>query len=410
MKKKTVIYTGGIWLVMTIVLATSPLSASARPGKTSRATLSNHSDSKSSHGGDESVAPYKLVFPTEREGGLRWKNVEPDRGRASLITSFVEQLNKAGAQGYRVISATSSYPMALVKLGDVQYEYAWFETVEGRGFEGKYAELSKRGFRLVEEFFWGERHYTISVWDQDVVEVIRFFLLEKEKGIETSTQAVLACLPWSGTSGANGCLAEVNGKLAGGFYPSKIFNAIGSIQLEKAAADDRLSPDRPEVQIVSSLSGWRDDRKLREKINALGQQGYRLAVVNNQAAIMYRRRSNVTPVSYVWVNATNKDFGTRLARLQQAGAIYRATYPNKRLEETHLIFEQGAAAGEGRRREYRVLGFNFEELEDAAAKKVNIDLTPPSKEMLRTLNSLAQQGFVARDLFGSDQVLLERAR
>jgi hypothetical protein len=294
-------------------------------------------------------------------------------------------------------------------LGDVQYEYGWFETVESRGFEGKYAELSKRGFRLVEEFFWGERHYTNSGSNEEVVETIRFYLLEREKGVETPAQAVLACVPWSGTSATNVCLAELQGKLAGGFYPSKILDAISSIQLEKPAGDDRLSPERAEMHVVSSLSGWRDARKLREKINVMARQGYRLSLVNNQVAIMYRRRSNVTPVSYVWVNATNKDFETRLARLQEAGAVYHATYPNKRLEETQLIFEQGAA-GEGRRREYKVLKFKFEEVEDPAAKRVNIGLTQSSKEMLSTLNSLAQQGFVARELFGSDQVLLERSR
>jgi hypothetical protein len=64
-----------------------------------------------------------------------------------------------------------------------------------------------------------------------------------------------------------------------------------------------------------------------EKINALARQGYRLSLVNKQVAVMYRRRGPVTPVSYVWVNATNKDFETRLARLQEAGAVYRATYP-----------------------------------------------------------------------------------
>jgi regulator of replication initiation timing len=58
-----------------------------------------------------------------------------------------------------------------------------------------------------------------------------------------------------------------------------------------------------------------------------------------------------------------------------------------------------------------VLKFDFEEVEDSAAKRVNIDLTKPSKETLKALDNLAQEGFAVCDVFLSDKfsVLLERS-
>ena len=105
-----------------------------------------------------------------------------------------------------------------------------------------------------------------------------------------------------------------------------------------------------------------------------------------------------------------KDFEEQLARLQARGTVYRMTYPTGEGIESKLIFEQ-SAVGDGRRREYRVLKFEFQFVANAAEKKVHKDLTPASKETVKLMNTLAREGFVVRDLFISDQVsvLLERS-
>jgi thiazole synthase ThiGH ThiG subunit len=73
-----------------------------------------------------------------------------------------------------------------------------------------------------------------------------------------------------------------------------------------------------------------------------------------------------------------------------------------------LIFEQ-PSVDPGKRREYRVLKVEFQETENFADQKMDIDLTPSSKETIKTLNSLVKEGFVVRDLFVSDDVLADKA-
>jgi hypothetical protein len=67
----------------------------------------------------------------------------------------MEQLDQAGEQGYKLISATyrwqGSYaaPIAILERDEAQREYAWFETTSKYpstfdGFEENYAALSQR--------------------------------------------------------------------------------------------------------------------------------------------------------------------------------------------------------------------------------------------------------------------------
>ena len=81
------------------------------------------------------------------------------------------------------------------------------------------------------------------------------------------------------------------------------------------------------------------------------------------------------------------------------------------------MFEQTPVA-DGQRHEYKVLNLEFQLVEDMAGgqREVRIELTASSKETMKLLNSLAQEGFVVRDLFVSEivsnkvNVLLERTR
>jgi hypothetical protein len=172
---------------------------------------------------------------------------------------------------------------------------------------------------------------------------------------------------------------------------------------------------------------------VQKKVNELARQGYRLALIHNQIAVMRRSRDTTAPVSYIWLDGMKKKtFEQDLARLQDSGAIYRMTYPDSDGAENTLIFEQPAVEARKRReyrvlsdrgrpqrpdhdvearkrREYRVLKVEFQETENFAEQKVDIDLTPSSKETIKTLNSLVKEGFVVRDLFVSDDLAARRA-
>jgi hypothetical protein len=110
---------------------------------------------------------------------------------------------------------------------------------------------------------------------------------------------------------------------------------------------------------------------------------------------MYRNRDTTAPVSYIWLDA--ESFEQDLTRLQGSGAIYRMTYG----DEDILIFEQ-PATDVSKRCEYKILKIQFQETENFADQKVEIDLTPSAKETIKTLNSLVKEGFAVRDLFNAD--------
>ena len=175
---------------------------------------------------------------------------------------------------------------------------------------------------------------------------------------------------------------------------------------------EERSANIPEVQVVMSLGLT----TVREKVNALGKQGYRLATMNKGAAVMYRYSETMKPFAYKWLKAGDKRFDEQLAKLQSDGAVYRMSYPEPPNIKNRLLFEQGPVA-DGQRREYKVLQLEFEVVQDWKLKspnpEVHIALAKSSKE---ALNTLATEGFVVRDLFVSDvvtnkvSVILERTR
>jgi hypothetical protein len=199
---------------------------------------------------------------------------------------------------------------------------------------------------------------------------------------------------------------QINARLVDGLYPITVFSKweILLAQMEGNA----LSTGNPDVRVVTNTF----PHDVKGKITSLAKEGYRLLVVNSGIAVMYRRADSGTPVSYEWVDADKSDFDKRLLELQGRGAAYRMIYLNRdRTTKEKLIFELGAADTQVRR-EYKVLRFEFEDVKDAAGKRVQIDLTPSSKETLKLMNNLAKEGFEVRELFKSKNVsvLLERSR
>jgi hypothetical protein len=354
---------------------------------------------------DRDTDTYKLVFPTG-----------PD------TDEFVERLNQAGEQGYNLLSvmyrshrlSTMNYyraPVAILKFDSVQHEYAWFETrsrsvLAIAGFEPEYAELSTKGFRLVD--FLVETLCGDTDWEGNCLGYTRHvFLFERAKGVEQPLKFMVArSIPdWKIRMGPE-LTEQIKTKLADGLYPMNVFSKF-EILLTQMKNDD-LAAGNPDVRVVTNTF----PRDVKGKIKDLARQGYRLLLVSSGIAVMYRRADSATPVSYEWVDADKGDFEKRLLELQTRGAVYRMIYPNRdRTTKEKLIFELGAA-DKSVRREYKVLRFEFLDGKDAAGKPVQVDLTPSSKETVRQMNNLAKEGFVVRELFKSKKVsvLLERLR
>jgi hypothetical protein len=382
---------------------------------------------------DPDADKYKLVFPisyrkkiykdppkNRKEKKEREKEVERNiEGiSSSYRNSFIEQLNKAGERGYRLIAL--GYPLiGIVRLGNVQYEYAWFETASNfffgkGGFMEKCEEMARQGFSVVDHDFTGSfcdsgptyntDHGPVETFNPPLCEYLDFFLLEREKGIETPRQYRLARhVPrWREWGSEAALTTQINDYLASGFNPTLAISKY-EVLLRPITVKDEFLPGGTEVKVVTGYF------KLNKKVNELARQGYRLALTHLEIAVMYRHRDATAPVSYIWLDSRKKKtFEQELARLQDSGAIYRMTYPDRDGNEYTLIFEQ-PASDVSKRGEYKVLKVEFQETENFADQKVDIDLAPSSKETIKTLNSLVKEGFAVRDLFISDPLAAKKA-
>lgn len=383
--------------------------------------LSTQPDTKSNFVVDGKGDKYKLVFETSYEGKLGGylprEKVEMMQARRSGLKNFSEQLNEAGKQGYKVVSALPTYLVAVMALDETQYEYELFETISSVHFakselQNKLEKMSETGFQLVEHsqlFPSCEWIDPENLYMGENCEYTDRFLVEKESEIKKPIEQILVnTFPGWGAKPSAELEKQIDEKLAEGFYPTKIFSKF-EILLEKAKDKEELLSDKPDVKIVRSSWGRGN---LDKKVNELAKQGYRLAMTNNGIAVMYRNKETAqTPVSYIWVKADKKNFEKNLAKLREKGAIYRTAYPNEKGTENTLIFEQ-KLKDDGKRSEFKVLKFEFDSKENMEEKKVYIDLTPSSKEAVKTLNKLTREGFEVRDLFYADEVsvILERER
>ena len=187
--------------------------------------------------------------------------------------------------------------------------------------------------------------------------------------------------------------------LATGFVPTHIFSKF-QILMQKTADQSELSPDKSEVLVLTAPKWRGGDKGFQLKINELAQQGYRLALIESEIALLYRRKKDATPTSYIWIDAKKKNFDQQLAGLQASGASFQMTYPNNSGEMTNLIFQQDGV-GDGKQREYKVLKLELNSIENVVERKVVSDLSPASKEEVKRLNRLAQEGFEVRSIFSS---------
>jgi hypothetical protein len=348
---------------------------------------------------------YRLVFTTRYQGSFSYRSGdELVMARRSAFDNFVEHLNRAGAQGYRILTSLKGDP-AVVVLDKYQFEYAWTETAARDayfkpGFAGTYSQLSKKGFRLAaHSLLYGYCEPLIP----DRCDYRDFFLFERHKGDETprefkSVDTERSTTRRKGQDTEDVLTEAVRAKLAEKFYPA-YFLSKSEIVLESEPPEPAFAEAGTEVRIVRSSSFWERD-ELPKKVNELARQGFRLALVDNQIAVMYRRPGAAAQLTYVWLKSSKKELEKEIESLQAAGAVFRATYPDSNGSRRALIFEQGA--GEAARREYRVLRFELQTRGNSAEQVMETQLAPSSAEAQKELNRLAAEGFVVLALFDTD--------
>lgn len=360
---------------------------------------------------DPNADKYKLVFPAEYRGtaGKITDFEKPAMTLTSSRESFVEELNKAGAQGYRFVAATNNFNAGLMKLGETQFEYRRFENESDNDYGAEVAgpdheKMVEQGFRFVERFtLSGFCSTETNDWLLEC-EYRHVWLYEKEKGKKPPRYETVFHLERYNPNPDSNFAKKISAKTADGFLPVAALSPFLML-LEEAEDRDALENNPPEIETAMSLL-W--NRIFVKKVNALAQKGYRINIISNGIAVMSRRRGDGAPVKYVWVSAKKKNFEKNLAKLAAQGAIYKATYPNDDGRKKTLIFEvpQNSA---GKKREYNLLRFEFE-VKETSPGILSRSLTPESEKSLQKLNELAKQGFVARDIFNPDNVtvLLER--
>jgi hypothetical protein len=352
---------------------------------------------------DPNAEKYRLVFTTRYQGSFSYRSEdEALLGRRAALDNFAEHLNRAGAQGYRVITSLKADP-AIVALDQYQFEYAWTETHSREaylmpGFAGTYALLAKKGFRLsAHSLLYGY----CEPLDADRCYYGDFFLFERRKGDEAPREHAYARSERGSTRNDDALTAEVRAKLAEKFYPAHLLSKI-EILLEREPAEPALAEAGTEVRVVRSNSfSGRDE--LPKKVNELARQGFRIALADYEIALMYRRPGAAAQFSYVWVKSSKKEFEQEVAKLQEDGAVFRMTYPDSNGTRRALIFEQGPS-GTAARREYRVLRFELQTRGNSAEQVLEAALAPASAETQKELNRLAAEGFAVLALVDMDKL------
>ena len=366
---------------------------------------------------DPNAEKYRLVFATRYRGDFfairNYEEMVPVLRAA--FDDFVGGLNRAGAQGYRVVTSLKGDP-AVVALDEVQYEYAWTHTRSPDanrkpGFAGTYARLAKLGFRLAaHSMLYASCNYYGGGLGEPYMQDCEygdFFLFERRKGFESPRERAWVDTESGerrkGQSAEDVLTAAVRAKLNSGLYPAHLLSK-SEVLLEPEPPDPALADAGTELRVVRSANLW-DSDELPKRVGELARQGFRLALVNHKIALMYRRPGAAPPLSYVWLKSSKKEFERELARLQEAGAVFRSTYPDETGARRTLVFEQGPP---GARREYRLLRFELQTRHNAAEQVMETALSHASAGTQRELNRLAAEGFVLLALFDADKYRIAR--
>ncbi len=362
---------------------------------------------------------YKLVFSPH----ILWVRASAGEAayRQSVVANLdetVEQMNRAGAQGYRLVAAVRQKMVSLMRLDEGQYEYRHFVILNNFtrwrvDFNAQHEKLTRQGFRFV-SFYSQDR--TCEIFNPQVTaaeecEFTNVFFYEREKGVRQPNKQLLVTTNDSADKPMDAELTElVNEKLSANIYPVGILSR-SEMLLEQVADKDELVSDKPEVQVIEGTGAG--DAVLK-RINALAQHGFRVWLAKNNLVVMYRRAAAAAPLRYEWLEAKKKNFGKELVKLALQGAQHRAFYTSdKDAWKGWLLFEVPQVA-DSKRREYKVLQFDFDYTIKDAEGKTYVEFSAKDKETLGAMNKLVKEGYEARELFHSDcgecitSVLLER--
>ena len=395
-------------IILALLLLAISFSVAAQSGRAPTPSPTATPSVKPKFTVDRNADQYLLVVPTNfdgvfRKGKLFYNWEEYRLALPSILNSFINEVNAAGNRGYHLVASRGGY-YGLLKLDSVQYEYGWFLSL-WKDFEWAYAPQAKRGLHLVNHSLVDENCYSEGPGHATFCRPTYLSLLERVKGEEQPVEHFLLV---SDEKPQVELPPKITQNVSEGLFPSCVIGGL-FLFFEKSERNSAIWIDKPEVKVLANVT-----RTLERQINALAREGYRLALIDQTTAILYRPRQPAPTVSYIAVDARKKDFPERLAQLQTEGARYVMGYRghSESGDKIKLIFEQPAVA-EGQRYEYQVLKFDTKEEPDPMTpNKVVSKLTPESVEAMKQLNRLATEGFVVRDLFLSDMtsVLLERKR
>ena len=359
---------------------------------------------------------YKVAFvrsyPDEAIFADPPKDKEEERARRKIVNmryherkqdakeaGYLVQLNLAGAQSYRFVA--ESYGIAILKQAAHPYEYTQFTTpkfkeyiTDGGLFEKGYMPFAQQGFSLLKPFTqWTSCSQTdngTSYPDESCSHKFGF-LLERPTGVTTPRQYRLIK--------ARDELLRAT--LDAGFFPTHAFSS-DDIFCQQSILPDTDWINVAELKIVtlktnlfSMLKLW-DFTSVEQKVIENAQQGYRLYLAHSNLTLMRHLPQETTPTHYLWIPEIGLT-SDRIARLKQVNAKYRIRHQTSDFRESAFIFEPQEPYQT--LYSYKLIKLELQKTELAAQKRVELDLTPASKEALVTINQLAQEGYVVRDVF-----------
>lgn len=364
---------------------------------------------------------YKFIYPRKTKGKHMFYYIGDGIDKAyyqavsDSLQVNIEEMNRAGAEGYRLLLANRNSFFTLMKLDEGQYQYQALEITNNFtrwkiGFSEEHDRLAQRGFRFNTQYpLYQGGVFDPQIASQEENDLTNAFFYEKVTGRKPlPRQTVIAATYNSKQSPDAELTAKLNQQLTAGFYPVAILSQF-EILLEEAADKNELLDGQPEFLI---LTGKRAGDKLLKRVKSLLKQGYRLWMGKDGIALLYRyKTAAASPVSYVWLEPIKqKKYQKELEKLSALGAKFRTVYITGNLEyENMLVFEVPKVA-DGKKREYKALEFAFVRTYNEAENSSGMEFTPESQETLKTFHQLIKEGFKPRELFhsGKVSVLLER--
>ena len=340
---------------------------------------------------------YKIVYNKE----VQWKEYtlnEKDNKKPSLPMSqpdFMKQLNLFTKLNYRLryITQVRWNTIGIVEKSAEPYQYLWFEThspfwFTKDGFEENYRVSARKGFRLVAHLVW----QAVCVSDDEDAPLGRclyddIFVLERKlEDMRPQDFTILYQSPkWRDNTLESNINNELQALLQEGYVPKYIFSK-NELFLERESSATLATPEQIELKYIIG-------NKWKNRVNELAQKGYRLLCVNDKTAVMIRKKSEITSITYTFLDTKNKSFRTQLVGQERSKGVYRMKADNYT-----LVFEQ-SLTNKQNSIEYKIQEFYFQEDKRPIEEKIYYILDKESQEREKELNSLVKDNYQILDVF-----------